>query len=296
VHGTASQPLWWAEMWNTLRADRALRQRFQFWVFIYNTGNPFTYSAANLRDGLAAEIAKHDPAGTDPALQQMVVIGHSQGGLLAKLTAADTGDRLLRAVTPDKFDFAALDAATQAQLRRLFVFAPLPFVKHVVFISTPHRGSYRIGSLALWLAHRFIGLPGDILSLGEKTVTVWQSQKLPDELRGRIPTSLDTMSPKNPLLRALAEIPMAPGVAVHSIIPVKSPTHLAELRAGHPAPKAADGVVKYSSAHMDGVPEFLVNDSHSCQANPRVIEEVRRILLEHLRSIGSPPTVTQPAP
>ena len=94
VHGTFSSPVWWAEMMNTLRADPEIRQRCQFWFFIYNSGNPTPYSAVKLRECLAAKIKELDPEGTDSALQQMVVIGHSQGGLLTKLTATDTGDRL----------------------------------------------------------------------------------------------------------------------------------------------------------------------------------------------------------
>ena len=30
VHGTASSPVWWAEMWNTLSADPIMRKHFQF--------------------------------------------------------------------------------------------------------------------------------------------------------------------------------------------------------------------------------------------------------------------------
>jgi len=77
-----------AEMWNTLNADPELRQRHQFWMFNYASGNPITYTAGILRDDLMNEIKTLDPDGKDPALQHMVIIGHSQGGLLAKLTAA----------------------------------------------------------------------------------------------------------------------------------------------------------------------------------------------------------------
>jgi len=46
-----------------------------------------------------------------------------------------------------------------------------------------------------------------------------------------------------------------------------------------------DGVVKYTSAHVEYVDsEFVVRSGHGCQGNPRTIEEVRRILLEHLMS------------
>ena len=52
VHGTASSPVWWAEMWNTLRADPVLREHYQFWAFNYASGNPITYSAGILRNEL----------------------------------------------------------------------------------------------------------------------------------------------------------------------------------------------------------------------------------------------------
>ena len=46
---------------------------------------------------------------------------------------------------------------------------------------------------------------------------------------------------------------------------------------------ARDGVVKYKSAHIDGVEsEVVVPSAHSCQSHPRTIAEVRRILLLHL--------------
>ena len=40
VHGTASSPVWWAEMWNTLSADPVLRKHFQFAFFFYNSSLP----------------------------------------------------------------------------------------------------------------------------------------------------------------------------------------------------------------------------------------------------------------
>jgi hypothetical protein len=49
--------------------------------------------------------------------------------------------------------------------------------------------------------------------------------------------------------------------------------------------KGNDGVVEFKSAHLDGVAsEFVVRSEHSCQEHPFTIEEVRRILLEHLAS------------
>lgn len=91
-------------------------------------------------------------------------------------------------------------------------------------------------------------------------------------------TSIDTMSPDNPGLLALAEIPVAPPIRAHSIIAVKGDDI---------PPNGGDGVVKYTSAHIENVEsELVVRSGHSCQGAPVTIEEVRRILLEHLRQAG----------
>ena len=43
-----------------------------------------------------------------------------------------------------------------------------------------------------------------------------------------------------------------------------------------------DGIVKYESAHIEGVEsELVVHFGHSVQSHPQAIEEVRRILLLH---------------
>jgi pimeloyl-ACP methyl ester carboxylesterase len=99
VHGTFASPITWAELANTLAADRVLRGRYQIWEFMYGSGNAVAISAGELRDALTATLQRLDPAGTNPLLRQMVVIGHSQGGLLTKLTATSAGDKIWRAIS-----------------------------------------------------------------------------------------------------------------------------------------------------------------------------------------------------
>jgi hypothetical protein len=84
VHGTQSSIIRWAEMYNRLQADPEIRSRFQFWFFQYDSGQPVALSSLQLREALAAAVARLDPEGKDPALHRMVLIGHSQGGLLVK--------------------------------------------------------------------------------------------------------------------------------------------------------------------------------------------------------------------
>jgi len=279
VHGTFSSPVWWAEMWNTLRNDSVLRQRYQFWYFVYNSGNPVLYSAANLRQSINDRIRELDPEGQDPALQRMVILGHSQGGLLTKLTATDTGDQLWRIYFDEDLEDMGFEPEVEEKVRELAFFTALPSVERVVFISTPHRGSYLANNFVRQLLRRFISLPGDLVDVSESLVTR-QKSDIPTKVKRAVPTSLDQMSPKNELLLTLAEIPVADRVTAHSIIPVKGDGPLEE---------ESDGVVKYTSAHVDYVEsELVVRSGHGCQAKPQTIEEVRRILLEHLEA--TPPS------
>jgi pimeloyl-ACP methyl ester carboxylesterase len=276
VHGTFSSPVTWAEMANTLAADPVLRGRCQMWSFVYSSGNPLPISTAELRDALSDTVQKLDPEGKDPALRQMVVIGHSQGGLLTKLTATETGDRLWNVVSTNRLEDLPLSEADRAELRHLLFIHPLPFVRRVVFICTPHRGSYLSSNFARKWARRIMSLPGDLVSKTKKLLPNAKSS-VTDFLGGEIPTSLDSMSPKNPVLLTLAEIPVAPPVKGHSIIAVlgKGDYH-----------EGGDGVVAYKSAHVDYVEsEFIVHGPHSCLDMPATGEEVRRILREHVTGL-----------
>ena len=92
----------------------------------------------------------------------MVVIGHSQGGLLTKFTAVDTGDKLVRSLTGQDLDSLKMSDESKAKLRRLLYVKPLPFVKEVIFISTPHRGSFRSKTWNRNLVRWFVTLPATV--------------------------------------------------------------------------------------------------------------------------------------
>ncbi|MBB5347373.1 alpha/beta hydrolase [Desulfoprunum benzoelyticum] len=274
VHGTLSSPVWWAEMINTLSGDPILGRRYQFWYFFYNSSRLITVSALDLRRAIAEETEKLDPDSNSAAMQRMVVIGHSQGGLLAKLTAIDTGDRLVTATIKGKIEELRTNRENKEMIRDNMVITPLPSVKRLIFISTPHRGSYLSRNFARNLVHRVITLPVDLVK-GLGGIYSFLSDNVRHHWQGKIPTSVDSMSPDDPLLLAIAETPLAAGVKGHSIIAIDDP--------GAQPPDGDDGVVTYRSAHLDGMEsEFIVRSGHSCQERPETIEEVRRILLHHL--------------
>ena len=275
VHGTASSAARWAQMINELSNDRDLRGHFQFWLFSYDTGNPIAYSAMLLRESLRAAVAKLDPRGEDPALQRMVVIGHSQGGLLTKMTAIESGDRFWQTLSKTPFEQVDLPPKTRDLLERMVFVHPLPFVQRVVFVSTPQHGSYFAGNRAShWIA-RFITFPVDMVHMANDLVLRNQKAMAFVSLK-RLPTAVDNMTPGNRFIVALASMPVAPGVHAHSIIAV---------RGDGPFEDGNDGIVEYRSAHIEPVDsEFVVRSGHSCQDNPHTIEEVRRILREHLEA------------
>jgi hypothetical protein len=212
-------------------------------------------------------------------MYRMVVIGHSQGGLLTKMTAIDSGSRLWYPDFKEPLDSLDVSAQTRALLRRTRFFTPLPFVKRVVFLATPHRGSeLTVGRIAKWLAG-FIQVPvaaadaaADIVTRNRDALALSEADSKP-----RVLTSLDSMNPHNEFLRTLADIPVAPGVVANSIIAVKG---------SGPVEDGEDGVVAYRSAHLDDVEsELVIRSGHSLQDQPETVEEVRRILLLHARDV-----------
>jgi pimeloyl-ACP methyl ester carboxylesterase len=248
----------------------------QFWFFRYATGLPIAFSGSRLRDELTQLIATLDPEGRDPALQQMVLVGHSQGGLLVKLMAVHGDDSWWQDMVGQPLDSFGFPKEQEDLVRHLLEFDPLPFVKRVVFVATPHRGSFLADRPFARFIDKMIAVPGELTELGQSIAR--EEKKLPKELRGRMPTSLDNMRKSNPFLRRLERAPIAPNVVAHSIIGIGDADPAAYENAG-------DGVVAYKSAHLDGVEsELRIQSGHSCQSSSHAIREVRRILLEHLHA------------
>ena len=281
VHGTASSPARWAELINELNGDPKISERFQIWLFIYDSGRGIGYSAGRLRKALTNTVHELDPEGKDPALQNMIMIGHSQGGLLTKLTVIDSGTKIWDIISNKPFEKMKLSPEAREFVQQSAFYTPLPFVKRVVFISTPQHGAMLAASQwVTGLASKLVNLPITVVNttaLLAKIATASGDEKVAAML-SRPMTSIDTMNPNNPVLQTLASIPVT-AVPAHSIIAVEG---------DGPKEEGDDGVVAYKSAHIDeAVSEFVVRWNHSCQGQPEVIEEVKRILLEHLAASES---------
>jgi len=278
IHGTMSTPVVWTDVVNDLLRDPVLRERYQFLFFAYESGNPILYSGMKLRRALERAVAAFDPQGTDACLRDMVLVGHSQGGLLAKAVSIDPGTALWDANFEVPLEQTRYSKRTKALLKEAVFIEPMPDVGRVIFISTPHRGSYLASSdilrrLSAW-AIRF---PGDLAAIAVESAGIGaeDDERYPTL---RLSTAVDNMSPNHWLIQALAAIPVAPSIPAHSIISVKP---------GQDIATGNDGVVEYRSAHIEEAQsELVVRSSHSSQAQPATIEEVRRILLMHEAQAG----------
>ncbi len=277
VHGTASSPATWAKMFNGLQGNHEIRKRFQFWFFIYTTGNPIAYSVSLLRDSLREAVSSFNPEDSDSALKQTVVIGHSQGDLLTKMMVAISDDKFWRNISDKNFDEMSSTEKQSAILQRSLFFEPLPFARRVIFISTPQRGSFITGNWIGKLSSMLVTMPINIIKLG---TGIFSKMTFPPEFHGYIPTSVDNMSPDHPFIKTIASIPVAPEGKDHSIISVNGE--------GDPT-QGDDGVVVYKNAHLDDAEsELVVQSGHSVLGHPLAISEMGRILLQHLLEVRLP--------
>ncbi len=291
VHGLMSSPITWLPMLNNLMGDPRLRERYQFWFFMYPTGNPVLYSASLLRGSLDEARSIFDPAGNDPAFNKMVVVGHSMGGLLSRTLIQDSGSVLWDEISKTPPEDLGLDPKEAALIRDVFFFSPKPYVSRVIFMATPHRGSSLatspIGAFGAYLVTLPFNLVKSAFSIVGKigrTDEAGAASRMAAKL-GRLPTGIDGLSPDNPALIAGSRFPMMR--PFHSIIGDN-------VKAGKT--DGTDGIVPYASSHMDGArSEVVVYSGHSVQDRQPSIREVRRILLEHA-GLGNGERETAAAP
>ncbi len=307
LHGLASSPEAWINVANEVLGDEALRRNYQIWQVYYPTNAPLAVNRDTIATAIEATLRHFDPEGTARASQHVTLIGHSMGGVLARLLVSSSGDRLWNALqaryelpddapqqpgaegTPD-------GPGTRQTLDRYLRFSPLPQVGEAIFIAAPHRGTpFANHRLARWAAN-LISLPiGMVRQLGDAT-------RVMGRLRPRavsadtgaaapigIPNSIDNLSDRDDYIRWTADLPIDPSVRYHSIIGDDTPDV--------PLAESSDGIVPYASAHLPGAAsELVLPSAHSVQEHPRAILEIRRILNEELQEGEGSAAPAAPAP
>ena len=277
VHGLWSSPTAWMEMFNDLRSFPEIRSKYQFWFFLYPTGQPFWASAAQLRDTLVEVRTVLDPAGQNPRLAELVLVGHSMGGLVSRLQTIESGDSFWKIVSDKPLEELKATPAEQNKLAKCFYFHPNPAVKRVVTIGTPNHGSTSSNDYTQYLGRSLIRLPEMMVELSNKLIRENPGAFRNSELL-TMTTSIDSLSPKCPIFPVLNASERAPWTRYHNIVGVvPSKTWLGGVS------EVGDGVVGLESARLAGsASEIEVPADHLVvHQHPLAILEVRRILLEH---------------
>ncbi|MBN2578019.1 MAG: alpha/beta fold hydrolase [Pirellulales bacterium] len=296
VHGLWSSPMTWMEMFNDLRSIPVIRDHYQFWFYLYPTAQPFWVTAALLRHDLAAAREVLDPQHREPALDQMVLVGHSMGGLLSELQTLDSGDKYWKLVSKVPLDELKTDPEIREKLRQTFYFRPNPSIRRVVTIATPNRGSDFSNQTTQWLLSKLIQLPEMLLQSQEKLYRD-NPHAFVDHSLAKVTTSIDSLSPGSPIFPVMLAARRPCWVKYHNIV--------GDMPGQWWMPRFlssdTDGVVAEASAHLEGAAsEIVVPADHSTvHSHPAAVLEVRRVLLEHLTELSGRPAAElarRPAP
>ena len=271
VHGLFSSPRAFLQNMNELQNEPDISARYQFWVFLYPTGQPIPTSAMQLRTSLNRVREAMDPTHADPSMERMVLIGHSMGGLLSKMMVQKTGLTLWDAA----FNRPPMDLKASPETRKVLddslIFQPLPFVSRVVFIATPHQGSPIADQWFGRTIASMIRRTSEQAEISRELVERNGKDLIAPEFRRMPLNAIGNLRTDSPILKALNQIPIDPRVPYHSIIP----------QIGGVLP--TDGVVPHWSSHLEGAQsELIVPGVHTSQQEPEVTAEIRRILKLHL--------------
>ncbi|MCE9634239.1 MAG: hypothetical protein K8T90_00915 [Planctomycetes bacterium] len=276
VHGTASSPARWAELLNEMHDDGYLAANCQFWIYEYGSGQPILVSAAGLRRGIERVVKDVDPEGKDAALRQMVVIGHSQGGLLTRLMGTASGDHFWKTVSDKPFDDVDLTDSARRYIRPVFFFEPSPYVQRLIFVATPHRGSHVAGNWIGKLGASLVSVPSAVArgagrlaraAVGAGGINLQNFS-----------TAVADMNPESSFIATLGDTLPSITIPMHSVVAIDGGGGIAE---------GDDGVVLAKSAHLEEArSEVIVHNDHSCQGHPGTVAEIRRVLHVHLKACG----------
>ena len=285
LHGLASSPEAWINVSNEVMGDDDLRRSYQVWNVYYPTNNPVAVNLAQIRKALDATLQHFDPGGTARASHDMVLVGHSMGGLISRLLISSSGDSLWKSI-PVRGNLSPTEQARlHERLGPYLQFTPMPQVTRVIFLASPHRGTplaqHRI---ARWMSN-LIKTPAVLLAELTSVSDVIGRDGETDSLVARVPNSIDNLSDKDPFILAAGDLPISAQDRYNTIVGV--------YKAKGPLLASNDGVVPYTSAHLDGAEsELAIPSWHSVQQTPAAILEIRRILREH--AAEAPPPAAKP--
>jgi len=273
IHGLAASPLNWSRISNAIWADPVLRGRFQVWHVVYQTDAPLMILRSHIQGYLDDAWSVLDPEGDDPARNGIVLIGHSMGGVIARLLCVESGDVMWNAafaVPPGELPLKSEDAAT---VERLLLIHPYPGVTRAIFLATPHQGSPSADAWYGRLFRKIIGRHVPEMRMLQRLARVHPeviSEAVRDAYAQAEVNSIATLQAAQPVRAASQTLLPQPGIRYHTI---------AGSLPGEVPP--GDGFVPLDSATIPGAESTLViKYGHQLYDSDETVAEVLRILHE----------------
>ncbi|HZC34211.1 MAG TPA: alpha/beta fold hydrolase, partial [Chthoniobacterales bacterium] len=279
VHGILSSPLMWRDLTNRIMGDSLLQKKYQVWHYTYATGYPILTSAHMLREHLDGVNIALQRAGLPPH-KPIVLIGHSMGGLLAKMMVSDSHDLVwdqFFQVPPDQLNLMPAD---RKWVENVMFFQPRHDISRVIFMASPFKGSKAADMILFRFSSRLVRFPADLQEYHYRVFKMNRSYMVNSKenrlIAERLPSSIDLLSPESPDTIALGQLKVDPSIPFHLIIGV---------RHGSNKLRSSDGIVAYSSSYLEGAESELdVQTGHTVTHSPKTEEEVLRVLKLNLAS------------
>lgn len=277
IHGLASSPEAWIRLTNDIMGDPVLRENFQVWQVFYSTNMPILESRYQINALIQQGFQRINAQ--DPAKKDAVLVGHSMGGVIARLMVSQAD------ITQDAFKLVQNTRIAQFKDNPLFKarlqMQPIPNFTRAIFLATPHRGTEYADRWHTKLARKIIRIPGAFLGAFADTLQGEIGLKdfvkeLGHDLIQNGPSDLSENSKFTALTK---DIQPSKNIKFHSIIGNTVDTQDTKLM--------SDDIVSYESAYLEGaVSSKVIKGGHSIQETPEAVLELRRILRLHLTELG----------
>lgn len=277
IHGLASSPEAWIRLTNDIMGDPVLRENFQVWQVFYSTNMPILESRFQINALVQQGFAR--VANNAPAKKDAVLVGHSMGGVIARLMVSQAD------ITQDAFKLVQNTRIAQFKDNPLFKarlqMQPIPNFTRAIFLATPHRGTEYADRWHTKLARKIIRIPDAFLGAFADTLQGEIGLKdfvkeLGHDLIQNGPSDLSENSKFTALTK---DIQPSKNIKFHSIIGNTVDTQDTKLM--------SDDIVSYESAYLEGaVSSKVIKGGHSIQETPEAVLELRRILKLHLTELG----------
>ncbi|RKG37310.1 lipase family alpha/beta hydrolase [Acinetobacter rongchengensis] len=278
VHGLASSPEAWIRLTNDIMGDQVLRENYQVWQVFYSTNMPIFESRYQINAIINQTFASIDQQ--SPSAKNAVLIGHSMGGIIARLLVSDANlvQPALKMLNNRKYDKFKNDPIFKERL----TIKSVPNFDRAIFLSAPHRGTEFADRWFTLAARKIIKLPGAFLgaladSIDDRDINA--KNFLKDVGHGLIQNGPSDLSRNSKFTLVTENVMPKKGMIYHSIMGNDTDSTDPNVM--------SDGIVPYTSSHLDGaVSEKIIKGGHSIQETPEAVLELRRILRLHLSDLG----------